>query len=83
MDAEAYLAILLPLARGENGSDNAPNRTSAVAVISASIQGMTNTEVAPHLQLVADTMVQPGLCESDDKTLQNELSSLCLSIVQT
>lgn len=84
VEPEPIFGILLPQARGEiAGMDTAQHRTASLILLSATIQGMSQASLSPHLISISESLCQPGLRESVAPELQDQLVCVVCDVMGT
>jgi dynein assembly factor 5 len=84
VDTPSLFAILLPQLRGTiAGQDTPQHLTAALVLTAATVQGMSGSQLAAHLQELADGLCQNGLRESEVPELQEALANAVRGVLDT
>ncbi|DBA01279.1 TPA: hypothetical protein N0F65_001784 [Lagenidium giganteum] len=83
-DSQMILASLLPMVAGRlAGQDTAQHRTNGLILLAMSVEGMPLKTIQPHLELITEALCDPGVRESESADLQDQLSGVMASLVNT
>jgi dynein assembly factor 5 len=84
VDTPSLFAILLPQLHGTiAGQDTPQHLTAALVMTAATVEGMSGSQLAPHLQEVAEGLCQHGLRESEVPELQEALGNAVRGVLET